>query len=164
MEEGGSGAGQMLGVHNERMEQRGEKETQGRGASRHCSPSSEPWGRFSITVRTGSTLTPVFPPSLTDQCSAHSPCPRPPVPGQHPVGAAGRGPSFPCSWLDALPPHPTPQTPPAPGPLESSYSSPYVSTWFGISTTEVLKVTTEVPTQRRKDSFLTRGPERTVGP
>lgn len=32
----GLGAGQMLGVHDERMEQRGEKETQGRGASRHC--------------------------------------------------------------------------------------------------------------------------------
>lgn len=51
----GLGTGQMLGVHDERTEQRGEKETQGRGASRHCSPSSEPWG-CSIMVRTGPIL------------------------------------------------------------------------------------------------------------
>lgn len=46
MEEGGLGAGQMLGVHNERMEQRGEKETQGRGGITPLQPQPGTMGRL----------------------------------------------------------------------------------------------------------------------
>lgn len=85
----------------------------------------------------------------------HSPCPRPQFPDSIQWVLQAEALIIPCSWLDA--PHPTPP----PNSLLQDHLNPptfpYVSTWFGISTTEVLKATTEAPTQRRKDSFLTRG-------
>lgn len=65
-----------------------------------------------------SILTPVFPPSLTDQWSAHSPCPRPQF--QDSTQALQAEALIIRLFLAGCAPRPKF---PAPGPLESSYSS-----------------------------------------
>nr|CAI9690002.1 unnamed protein product [Rangifer tarandus platyrhynchus] len=98
-----------------------------------------------------SILTPVFPPSLTDQWSAHSPCPRPQFQDSTqalqaealiiPLFLAGCAPGPNSLLQDHLNPPTLPLR--------------FHLVWYLYNRST--KPTTEVPTQRRRDSFLSRG-------